>query len=161
MTYLSYLGAHWILFIIVVLAVVGLGLLAWFTKNLKYVLAAVVLVIAGLAYQSSNMDGYKRKVSEDAQAQVNILTERIAAMSHVTSLDNQHAVSDAYLNTQLKDLSRATPKNDGPCLDAASAHRVWTVRGPAVPVTAPISSRRISNVLPWSLHRPAASPNAG
>lgn len=146
---LSYLGAHWTLFIIVVLGTIGLGALAWFTKNLKYILAAAALVIAGLAYQSSNMDGYKRKVSEDAQAQVRVLQQRLLALSMITQADSQRATADAYLNSQLDTLSRETPHNDGPCLAVSAARRVWAVGQGAKPHTAPIPARRHPIVLPW------------
>jgi apolipoprotein N-acyltransferase len=145
---LSYLGAHWLLLIIVVLSTVALGLLAWFTKNLKYVLAAVVLVIAGLAYQSANMDGYRRKVAEDAQVQIDALSKRLLAVNMAAAADAKRATADAYLNTKLDALSRETPRNDSSCLDLASARRVWAISGPDA-LDAPLPARRHPKLLPW------------
>lgn len=141
MSYLSYLGSHWSLFLIVVLAVVGLGIAAWLTKNFWYVLGAVVLVIAGLAYQSSNIDGYKRKAAEDAQAQVLALSKRLLAANMSAALDAQRATADAYLNSRLDTLSRETPPNTGPCLDLAATRRVRAISG-SQPNASPVPSRR-------------------
>jgi hypothetical protein len=148
MAYLSYLGSHWTLFVIVVLLTAGLLAMAWFTKNLKWVLGAVVLVAAGLAYQSSNIDGYKRKASEDAMAQVQLLKTRLLTLSMINAADAQRATADAYFKTKLETLASDTPPNAGACLDAAAAHRVWAVRS-AVSDTAPVPSLRHSKLLPW------------
>jgi hypothetical protein len=154
MAYLSYLGAHWTLFVLVVLGVIACGAAAWFLRNWRYAVVALVLVFGGFAYQAVDMEGYKRRVNEDAQVQVNLLQKRLLALSIVSAKDTQRAVSDAYLNTKLKDLARDTPANAGPCLDAAAAHRVWTVRSTAISQLAPARTHRVSNVLPWRNAKP-------
>lgn len=153
MTALSYLGAHWMLFIIVVLSVVLLGAAAWFLKNWKYAAAAVVLTILGFAYQSANIDGYKRKAAEDAMAQLTVLKSRLGTLQLTQALDAQRAQADVYLNTQLETLSRDTPRNDSACLDISAARRVWAI-GSAKSVTAPLPTRRSTSVLPWRHSRP-------
>lgn len=153
MSYLSYFGSHWMLVIIVVLAVIAFVGLAWFTKNLKWVLAAVVLTIAGLAYQASNMDGYKRRVNEEAQVQVKLLQGRLDTLQHLTADDALRATANAYLNTKLDTLSRETPKNDGSCFDADAARRVRAI-GSVQPVATPVSPLRHSIVFPGRHRRP-------
>lgn len=153
MTTLSYLGSHWTLFVIVVLSVLGLAAASWFLKNWKLAAAAIVLTVAGLAYQSSNMDGYKRRVNEEAQAQVKTLQTRLLALSMITAADTQRATFDAYLNTKLDTLSRETPKNDSACLDADAARRVRAIGAPE-PRATPVPSRRHTGVLPWRSGRP-------
>lgn len=150
---LSYLGAHWTLFLIVVLSAVGLGALAWFTKNLKYVIAAVALTVVGLAYQSSNIDGYKRKAAEDAMEQVHTLQSRLGALQLIAAHDAQQATADAFLNSKLDALSRETPINTGHCLDLSAARRVWAIgSGQALP--APLPARRSPSLLQRRSGRP-------
>lgn len=153
MAYLSYLGSHWALLVIAVLLVVGFGFLAWFTKNLKYILGAVVIAIFGFAYQASNIDGYNRKVAEDAQAQVIILQKRLLAMAIVTQADTQRAKEDAENNSQLEQLSRETPPNASACLDVDAARRVRAI-GSSQPRATPVPARRHSKLLPWRSGRP-------
>ena len=59
MALLAYLGAHWVLFILVVLSVAGLSAGAWFLKNWKLAAFAIALTVAGLAYQAASMEGYQ------------------------------------------------------------------------------------------------------
>jgi hypothetical protein len=150
---LSYLGSHWMLFIAVVLSVVGLAAASWFLKNWKFAAAAIVLTIAGFAYQASNIDGYKRKAAEDAQVQIDTLKNRILASAMIAAADTQRATADAYLNTQLDALSRETPPNASACLDADAARRVRAI-GAGQPSAATVSTRRHPIVLPWRSGRP-------
>jgi hypothetical protein len=153
MAYLSYLGSHWTLFVIVVLSVVLLGAASWFLKNWKYAAVALGLAVAGFAYQASNIDGYKRKAAEDAQVQIDTLKNRILASAIIAAADTQRATADAYLNTQLDALSRETPPNASACLDADAARRVRAI-GAGQPSAATVSTRRHSIVLPWRSGRP-------
>jgi signal transduction histidine kinase len=154
-TMLSYIGAHWFLILSCIMLTIGLGAFAWFTKNWKAAVAAVVVVMAGLFYQSADLGGYKRALDEAKSAQIETLTNRVAVLSLLNAQDTYRAVADAKLNTQLETLASDTPPNAGPCLDAAAAHRVWAITGSG-PGATPIPSRRVSNVLPWSLRRPRA-----
>lgn len=153
LTALSYIGAHWFLILSVILGTAGLAAFAWFTKNWKAALAAIVLVFAGLAYQSADLGGYKRRIDEEKAQQIQTLQNRILTLSIISAKDNQQAIADAYTNSKLKDLASETPRNDGPCLDAAAAHRVWAVRQLASGA-APLPARRVSNVLPWRRGKP-------
>lgn len=148
MAFLSFFVSHWTLFIVAILGVVGLCAAAWFLKNWKLALAAIVLTVVCLAYQSASMEGYKRRINEEAQAQVKLLTARLGVLQLTQALDAQRATSDAYLNSQLDTLSRDTPHNDSACLDLNAAHRVWAVRS-AKPLAAPVSARRPTSLLPW------------
>jgi len=143
---LSYLGAHWALFLLVVLSVAGLSAGAWFLRNWKLAAAAIVLTVVGLAYQSSNIDGYKRRAAEQAQEQIQTLQRRLGALQLTAALDAQRATSDAFLNSKLDALSRETPSNAGPCLDLAAARRVRTI-GSSEPGPAPVTARRYTSLL--------------
>lgn len=150
---LSYVSAHWFLILSVVLGVVGLGAFAWFAKNWKAALAAVVLVMAGLFYQSADLAGYKRAVDEAKAEQIKTLTDRLAVSNLITAADTHLAMADAKLNTDLETLSRETPYNGAACLDVDAARRVRAI-GASEPVKAPVSSRRSSKLLPWRGGRP-------
>lgn len=127
-TALSYIMAHWFLILSVVGLAIGLAAFAWFTKNWKAALAAVLVVFMGLAYQSADLGGYKRALDEQKAAEIKLLHGRIATLSLVTSLDAQVALDHAKLNTALESLSFETPPNAAPCLDRAAAGRVRAVR---------------------------------
>jgi cell division protein FtsB len=128
MAALSYLGAHWTLIIVVVLAVAVLGYLAFILKNWKAALAAVVLVMAGLAYQSADLAGYKRRVNEEAQAQVKLLNSRLAVLEAVSKAYNARAAYDAATIKKLEDEAKETPANSDQCLPADAARRVRSIR---------------------------------
>ena len=145
---LSYIVAHLGLILSVVVGTVALSAFAVFAKNWKAAVAALVLVGAGLAFQEADLGGYKRRVSEEAQEQVAILNGRLATLSAVTKAYNERSVMDAAKITELEDQARATPTNDGVCLDANSARRVRAIGGP-VPLAAPVSPKRRPSVLPW------------
>lgn len=147
MILLSYLGSHWLLFIGVLLAIVGLGAAAWFLKNWKFALAAIVVAVLGIAYQSANMEGYKRRVNEEAQAQIVLLQKRLLSMAMITQADNQRATADAYLNTKLDALSRETPYNASACLPVDATRRVRAI-GSGQADAAPVSARRHSKLFP-------------
>lgn len=133
-----------------------ISLLSLIPMVLKYwkigLIGIAALFIAGFCIHLDRA-GYQRRVNEDKAAQIETLQKRILTLSMITEKDNQRAVADAFLNTKLKDLASATPRNDGPCLDAAAAHRVWTVRQLASGST-PVPSRRVPNVLPWRRNGP-------
>jgi hypothetical protein len=152
-TALSYIGAHWFLILSVVAGTAGLAAFAWFTKNWKAALAAVVLVMAGLFYQSADLGGYKRALDEQKAAEIQTLQTRLLTVSMLNANDAKRAVADQFVLTQLEKLASETPPNLGPCLDAAAAHRVWAVRSLNAG-SAPVPARRISNVFQRALKRP-------
>jgi signal transduction histidine kinase len=126
--YLSYFTSHWVLFIIVVLLVIALLAATWFLKNWKYAAAAILLTVFALAYQSANMDGYKRKVAEDAQAQVVVLQKRLLTLNIVAQADAARQKVDREYMDQLEAKVSETPHNDSPCLDLDAARRVRGIR---------------------------------
>lgn len=130
-----------------------LELIPFILKHWRIGLAVLALLGAGIALERANMHGYQRRLNEEKAQEIRLLQDRIATMSLVSSLDNMRALSDAKLNNQLENLASDTPKNDGPCLNASATHRVWSITD-AKPGSAPIPSRRISNVLPWRHKRP-------
>ena len=147
LTALSYIGAHWFLIISVIAGTIALVAFAWFTKNWKAALAAVVLVFAGLAYQSADLGGYKRRIDEEKAQEISQLRSRLAAVAFITASDTQRAMADAATNSKLETLAFDTPPNAGPCLDAAAAHRVWAVRNLTNGDAAPVPARRYPKLL--------------
>lgn len=146
MILLSYMAAHWTLVLLVTVAILGLSAASWFLKNWKLAAAAIVLLCAGLAYQAVDMEGYKRRVSEDSAAQVQLLAKRLLAVNMTAALDAQRATADAYLNSKLDDLSRATPPNNGACLDLPAARRVRAISS-AKPLATSLPTSRLTSLL--------------
>jgi hypothetical protein len=161
MTALSYIGAHWELIIAVLLVTIAMSYVAFVLKNWKVAAAALLFVGASLAYQWIDIHGYKRRLAEEQAQQVAVLTERIATLSLVNSLDTQRAIADAASHRNLEALSSDTPPNPGPCLDAGAAHRVWAIRHSPLSLAAPLPTRRVSGVFHWRLRKPGPRPDAG
>jgi hypothetical protein len=122
-------------------------------NNWKAILAALVLLAAAVFYQRAEMAGYKKRVDEDAKAQVVLLQKRLLTLSLIAEQDKQRAAEDTAKITELETLANATPKNDGGCLSPDAARRVRAIGGPK-PVAAPLPASRHSNVLPGRLKRP-------
>jgi hypothetical protein len=134
-------------------------LLTFLVTNWKVTLGALAILGAAYALHVSSLHGYQKRVDEEHKQEINLLQDRIATLSHLASLDAQRAQDDAKQNAQLETLSRDTPKNDGPCLDAAAAHRVWALRG-AQGLPAPTPPGRIADVFQKRHQRPGSSPHA-
>jgi hypothetical protein len=128
MAYLSYLGAHWTLILSVGLTVVALAAAGFFLKNWRMAVAAVAILGAGFAYQWINMEGYKRRVAEEAQVQVHALQERLEGLQRVAVADTLRAVADHNKISELEKLASETPTNDRACLDADAARRVRAIQ---------------------------------
>lgn len=147
-TAISYISAHWFLILSVVGGTAGLVAFAWFTKNWKAAVAALLLVVAGLAYQSADLGGYKRALDEQKAAEIETLKKRLLTVAMITEADAQRALADQYAISQLKKLASETPINTAPCLDAASVGRVRAIGPLQLPGEAPKRPRRHSSVLP-------------
>jgi hypothetical protein len=153
MIFLTYFASHWVLVIATILTVAGLGAAAYVFKNLKYAVAAIAVAIAGFVYQGAVMHGIQVQLTKDLAEQVEISNGRLSTLNTITLKDAFQAKQDADANAALESTASDTPKNDGPCLDAASAHRVWAIRQ-AIPGATPVPARRIPNLLPWRQRNP-------
>lgn len=125
---LSYIGSTWALILVVVLAVVALGAVAWFSRNWKVAVAAIIVLALGLAYQQIDKNAYQRAVSEQAAAQVKALQARVALLNAVTKQDAERAAKDAAEIEQLREHAGQTPANTSPCLDDGAAARIGAIR---------------------------------
>jgi hypothetical protein len=125
---ISYIVSNWELIIVVVLAVVALGSAAWFLKNWKIAVAAVVIAAFGFAYQSANMAGFDRAVAIQTAERTAILQGRLNALQTLALKDNMQAQLDAKRINDLESIANDTPKNDGFCLDASAVGRVQSIR---------------------------------
>jgi Flp pilus assembly protein TadB len=128
MAYLSYLGAHWALIIAVALVVIVLGALAWFLKNWKLAVAAFAVLAVGFAYQAVDMQGYKRRVAEDAARQVKVLQDRLDTLNAVNRAYSSRYADDQKKFSELEKKASETPPNSSVCLDRAGARRVQSIR---------------------------------
>lgn len=125
---LSYIGSNFALILIVVLAVVALGAIAWFAKNWKVAVAALLVLGAGLAYQHIDKTAYQRRVSEEAAAEVATLKGRLATLQKQTAADAERAKADAAYIDSLEALVSETPANDKPALDQSTAGRIGAIK---------------------------------
>lgn len=125
---LSYLWANFALIAVVTLAVVGLAVLAFFLKNWKAALAALVVLGLGFAYMQIDKSAYQRRVSEEAAEKVKALTDQIDNMNKVAEADVQRAIEDATKIAELEGKANETPANNGACLDIDGARRVRDIK---------------------------------
>lgn len=125
---LSYIGSNFALILVVVLAVVALGAIAWFARNWKVAIAALLVLGAGLAYQQIDKNAYQRRVSEEAAAQVKTLQNRLDTLQKQTAADAERAKADAAYIDALEALAGDTPRNDTPALDKATANRIGAIK---------------------------------
>lgn len=128
MGYLSYVGSHWELIIVVVLGVLALGAIAYFLKNWKAAVAAIVLACAGFAYQTADMAGYNRAVNEQVAKKTEQLEFRIKLANEIA---DDYAVKAEKDNKKIDELEKSaseTPKNYNTCFDVDTSGRVGRVR---------------------------------
>ena len=125
---LSYLGANFALALVVLLAVVALGAVAWFAKNWKVAVAAACVLAAGLAYQQVDKTAYQRRVSEEAAARVAVLQGRLDTLRDVNQADAERALAANARIAELEALAAQTPANDAACLPEDAAKRVGDIR---------------------------------
>jgi predicted negative regulator of RcsB-dependent stress response len=132
---LSYLGSKFALIIVVFLAVVALGAVAWFAKNWKVAVAAALVLAAGFAYMQIDKSAYQRRVAEEAAAQIEMVRSelktaqgRLATLQKISDADAKRAFDDAKRIDELETMATATPRNDGAALDAATAKRIGAIK---------------------------------
>ena len=125
---LSYIGSNFALILVVVLAVVALGAVAWFAKNWKVAVAALLVLGAGLAYQHIDKTAYQRRVSEEAAAEVATLKGRLATLQKQTAADAERAKADAAYIESLEAQAGETPANNTPAIDKSTANRIGAIK---------------------------------
>lgn len=125
---LSYLGANFALVLVVVIAVVALGAVAWVAKNWKVAVAAVAVLGAGLAYQQIDKTAYQRRVAEEAAQQVKVLQGRLDTLQAVNRADAERALAANARIVELETKAAQTPANDGACLPEDAAKRVGDIQ---------------------------------
>jgi hypothetical protein len=124
----SYIGSNFALILVVALAVIALGAVAWFAKNWKVAVAAVIVLGLGLAYQQIDKNAYQRAVAEQAAAKVAILQDRLDTLTKVAEADAARAAEDALYIAALEAHAGTTPPNGGPCLPADAAKRIGGIK---------------------------------
>lgn len=124
---LSYLGANAALIAVVALAIIALGALAWFAKNWKLAVAAVVILAAGFSYMQIDKNAYQRRVAEEKAEQVRTLQNRIDTLNKANQADAERAIENATEIARLDALAHDTPANSGDCLDIDATRRVRSI----------------------------------
>ncbi|NGX98718.1 MAG: hypothetical protein G4V63_26980, partial [Candidatus Afipia apatlaquensis] len=89
---LSYIGANWALILVVALGIIALGAVAWFAKNWKVAVAALLILGAGLAYQHIDKTAYQRRVSEEAAERLAVLQRRLDAVNTINQAHVERAI---------------------------------------------------------------------
>lgn len=125
---LSYIGSNFALILVVVIAVIALGAVAWFARNWKVAVAALLVLGAGLAYQHIDKTAYQRRVSEEAAAEVATLKGRLVTLQKQTAADAERAKADAAYIEALEVLAGDTPPNDTPAIDKNTANRIGAIK---------------------------------
>lgn len=125
---LSYIGANFALILVVVLAVVALGAIAWFAKNWKVAVAAALVLLAGLAYQHIDKTAYQRAIAEQKAREVALLQARIDTLSDINNANAARAIQDEVKINKLREQASQTPANTADCLDENAAGRVGGIR---------------------------------
>jgi apolipoprotein N-acyltransferase len=125
---LSYIGTNVALIVVVALLVIALGAVAWFAKNWKVAVAAVLILAAGLAYQQIDKNAYERRVSEEAAEKVKTLQARIDTMNQINQANAERAIEDATKIAEMERIASETPANAGACLDRDAAGRVRSIK---------------------------------
>lgn len=125
---LSYIGSTWVLIAVVIIAIAALGALAWFARNWKFALGAVVILGAAFAYMHVDKQAYGRRVAEENAARVDRLEKQIVTMNKAAAEHSRRTVEDAARIADLESKVNDTPPNAQRCLDRGGARRVRDIR---------------------------------
>lgn len=128
MALLLYLISHWVLVLVTVLSVAGLGVAAWVFKNWKMALAAIAVAVFGFMYQGAVMHGINLQIAKQAAEKIEILEGRIDVMNKAAELHAARAMVDAAKIEELENIANETPANNGACLDIDSARRLRNIK---------------------------------
>lgn len=133
--FLSYVGSNFALIAVVVLAVLALGAVAWFAKNWKVAVVAVLVLAAGLAYQHIDKTAYQRRVAEEAaeqiaaaKAEAEKLQARLDTVNAINQQNAERAMTDAAEIERLQKLAGQTPADSTPALKRDAVGRVRNIR---------------------------------
>lgn len=126
--FLLYMASHWALVIAVTLIAVALGAAAFFLKNWKIAVVAVVLVAAGLSFQGAVQHGINLEIAKQVAAQTKVYKDRLETFQTIAAADALRATADKQVIDTLERLSSETPANNRVCFDAATTRRVHAVR---------------------------------
>jgi hypothetical protein len=128
MALLSYLMSHWAIVLGVIFLATALSIGSWFFKNIKFLAAAAAVLAVGLAYQAVDMEGYKRRVNEEARDKIETLQQRLDVLAAIAKGYRDHYAADEQELATLKDQARDTPANSGACLPLDATRRVRAIR---------------------------------
>lgn len=126
--FLSYVGANFALVLVVVLAVLALAAVAWFAKNWKVAVAAIVMAIGGLLYQQHDKNVWERAQAEQNARELRILQDRIGVLLTISAADAQRAKAAEATIDALRSQARDTPANNSACLPETAARRVGDIK---------------------------------
>ena len=125
---LSYIGANFALVLVVAFAVLALAAVAWFAKNWKVAVAALAILVAGLAYQQIDHNAYNHAQAEQKAREFRVLQDRLGALLTISAADEQRAKAAEATIDALRSQARDTPANNKPCLPKDAAKRVGGIK---------------------------------
>jgi hypothetical protein len=122
------MSANYALILVVIIAVIALGAVAWFSRNWKVALAAAVVLAAGLAYQQIDKAAYQRAINEQKARELSILQSRIDTLSKQAAAYAERVANDEATIEALREQASATPANVAPCLPDDAAKRIGDIK---------------------------------
>lgn len=135
MTTLSFIWNNWAIILAVFLAVIALGAAAWFFKNWKFIMYAVIVACVYFAGEAIWNNGYNTRNEEELtkqaqqyKAEIVRLNKRADDLNKANAANTEQALADAAKIQELETQANATPPNSNACLDVDSARRVRSIR---------------------------------
>lgn len=123
-----FLSSSWGMVIAVILAVLVLGLIAWFTKNLKYVAAAGAVLALFYFAQHQFTAGVDAEVARQVAAKYADLQAKVKLLGDIADDHTARAERDMEEIERLQALVGQTPPNAAIGLNKDAAARVDAIR---------------------------------
>lgn len=124
----SYIAGNSSLIIGFVALIAALGAFAFFARDWRALVAALVVLAVGMGVQQIDKSAYERALSEQKARELAVLQKRIDQLAKINQADTERALADAAEIARLEALAGATPPNDRPCLPADASKRIDAIR---------------------------------
>lgn len=125
---LSYIAGNSSLIIGFVALIAALGAFAFFARDWRALVAALVVLAVGMGVQQIDKSAYERALSEQKARELAVLQKRIDQLAKINQADTERALADAAEIARLEALAGDTPPNDHPCLPMDASKRIDAIR---------------------------------
>lgn len=125
---LSHIAGNSSLIIGFVALIAALGAFAFFARDWRALVAALVVLAVGMGVQQIDKSAYERALSEQKARELAVLQKRINQLAKINQVDTERALADAAEIARLEALAGDTPPNDRPCLPADASKRIDAIR---------------------------------